>query len=293
MKKIAILGCENSHADQFLGFIRDDARYSDLEVVGVYSVEPAAAERLAEKYGVPILPSPDAAAGRVDGLIVTARDGRNHYPYAAPYLPSGIPVFLDKPITSDEGEAVRLMRACRQYGVRLTGGSSCVHIDEVQDLRRAVLEKRGGETLGGVVRGPIDLHNSYGGFWFYAQHVTEILCEIYGRFPKTVVASPSEDGGKITVLFRYPAYTVTALFTEGCYVYSAERFSEAGNEGGVFPVTGESPCFRREFHAFYELLSGGAPRLREEELIAPVFVMDAIARSMKSRKEEVVHPIIL
>ena len=35
MKKIVILGCENSHANQFLNFIRDRQEFSDIEVVGV------------------------------------------------------------------------------------------------------------------------------------------------------------------------------------------------------------------------------------------------------------------
>mgnify|MGYP007011906764 FL=1 len=35
MKKIVILGCENSHADIFLGFIKNDATFSDTEVSGV------------------------------------------------------------------------------------------------------------------------------------------------------------------------------------------------------------------------------------------------------------------
>ena len=49
MKKIAILGCENSHADQFLGFIQNDPRYADAEVVGIYSEEADAAARLADR----------------------------------------------------------------------------------------------------------------------------------------------------------------------------------------------------------------------------------------------------
>ena len=46
MKKIAILGCENSHADAFLSCIRKKEEFADVEVVGVYSNDPAAAERL-------------------------------------------------------------------------------------------------------------------------------------------------------------------------------------------------------------------------------------------------------
>ena len=53
MKRIAILGCENSHADAFLRFIKEKEEFSDVAVVGVYSDDTAAAEALNEKYGVP------------------------------------------------------------------------------------------------------------------------------------------------------------------------------------------------------------------------------------------------
>ena len=32
MKKIVILGCENSHANSFLDFIRDEEKYKDVEL---------------------------------------------------------------------------------------------------------------------------------------------------------------------------------------------------------------------------------------------------------------------
>jgi predicted dehydrogenase len=78
MKKIVILGCENSHANSFLNFIRDNTKYSDVEVLGVYSDDAPAAQKLADEYGVKIMSAYDEAVGQVDGVIVTARHGDNH-----------------------------------------------------------------------------------------------------------------------------------------------------------------------------------------------------------------------
>ena len=52
MYKIAILGCENSHADAFLKMIIEEKLYTDIEVVGVYSYDLEAANKLNEKFGV-------------------------------------------------------------------------------------------------------------------------------------------------------------------------------------------------------------------------------------------------
>lgn len=290
MKRIAILGCENSHANQFLNFIQTNEKYSDIEVVGIYSNEYEVSKNLSSKYSVPILSSYDDALGQIDGLIVTARDGNNHFPYAKKYISYGIPMFIDKPITSSENDAIEFMRLCKQAHVRLTGGSSCIHDETVQKLKQAVLSCDD-ETIGGLVRGPVNMHNNYGDFWFYAQHVTEITLEIFGRFPISVQSFVC--GKTITVIFHYEKYDVTALFVEENYVYSAHRISTKGIDGDVFPINGNSSCFKTEFDEFYKLLCGENQVLTQEEFISPVFVMAAIERSLNSKKEELIHKILI
>ncbi len=128
MKKIVILGCENSHADMFLGFMKGNEKYADLQVAGVYSDDKTAAEKLAEKYGVKVMSAYDEAVGKVDGVIVTARHGNNHYKYAAPYIKTGVPMFIDKPVSIAETDALKLARECKAAGVKLTGGSCFMRI---------------------------------------------------------------------------------------------------------------------------------------------------------------------
>ena len=51
MKRVAILGCENSHANAFINAMQTREEFADTTVVGVYSDERAAAEKLNEKIG--------------------------------------------------------------------------------------------------------------------------------------------------------------------------------------------------------------------------------------------------
>ena len=136
MYKIAILGCENSHADAFINLIKNNEKYADIEVVGVYSNEPEAMQKLNEKYGVYMASDYTEFVGKVDGIMITARHGANHYKYAKPYISSGIPMFIDKPITCDEAEAVQFMKELKANGVRVTGGSTCIHVPYVKELKR-------------------------------------------------------------------------------------------------------------------------------------------------------------
>ncbi|MBQ2273532.1 MAG: Gfo/Idh/MocA family oxidoreductase [Clostridia bacterium] len=286
MKKIAILGCENSHANAFLNFIKENEEFKDIDVVGVYSDEKAAADALNEKYGVPVLSDYADAVGKIDGLIITARHGDNHYKYAKPYIESGIPMFIDKPITVTEKDAVEFMRDLKDRGIRISGGSSLKQDAFVRQLKQEALDKVGGATLSGYVRAPYQSENAYGGFFFYSQHMVEMVCEIFGRFPRTVTAK--QNGNQIHVLFHYEEYDCIGLLCDKNNFYYAARMAEKSANSATVTF---SDWYYREFSEFCALLSGGEQQTSYEEFISPVFIMNAIVRSLESGKEEPVREI--
>ena len=287
MKKIVILGCENSHADMFLGFMKGNENYADLQVAGVYSDDKTAAEKLAEKYGVKVMSAYDEAVGRIDGVIVTARHGNNHYKYAAPYIKTGVPMFIDKPVSIAETDALKLARECKVAGVRLTGGSTCVHDERVQTLKNERDNNKDGKTISGFIRCPINLKNNYGDFFFYSEHLVGIMSTIFGYYPESVKAYKNAE--KITVVFRYKDYDVTGLYVDRNNLYYAMRIAENGVHGEELPINELNPCFKMEFNSFYGLLCGEKQRLSYKDFIAPVFVLNAIQRSLDSGNEEKIN----
>ena len=283
MKRIAILGCENSHADAFLSCIRDRQEFSNIEVVGVYSNEPEQAQRIHDTFGVPVMEHYADAVGQIDGLVITARHGDNHYKYAKPYIDSGIPMFIDKPITIHEDEAVLFMKTLKEKGIPICGGSSLKQAAYVAQLKADAENAVDGKTIGGYVRAPYERENIYGGFYFYAQHLVEMVCEIFGRYPISVTAK--ENGKQIHVLFHYETYDCVGLFADESYVYYAARMAEGGSQGGVIPIDGDD-WFYREFKEFCDLLDQKKQSIPYEDFISPVFIMNAIERSLLSGKEE-------
>ena len=75
---------------------------------------------------------------KLDGLIITARHGDNHYKYAKPYLGDGIPMFIDKPITVSEKDAREFRRELEENRIPVSGGSMCMYDGLVQELKKAV-----------------------------------------------------------------------------------------------------------------------------------------------------------
>lgn len=283
MYKIAILGCENSHANTFLNFIIRDKLYTDIDVVGVYSDDTEAANKLNSTYGVYVAESYDEFVGKVDGIIITARHGDKHYKYAKPYIESGIPLFIDKPITISESDALSLKEDLIKSGSKVCGGSVCRFPTFVKELKKAVKEGIHGKVYGGLLRGPVILENEHGNFYFYSQHLVQAMCEIFGFFPKSVKAYVN--GGVITCVVRYDEYDVNIVFADDDSAFYAGINCE---KYGVFSEYTLDGCFKEEFESFYKLLKGEQQPESYEEFISPVLILNAIDRSMKSSEEEAI-----
>lgn len=291
MKKIIFLGCENSHSAQFLGFIKDNPKYADLQVLGVYSHDEQASEKLKEKFGVPVLSSYSDFAGEADGVIITARDGVNHLKYAIPHMRKNVTMFVDKPITVSQEDAVELVRLSRQNGVKLCGGSSLRLDKDFMQLSSDSVNCVEGKTVGGYVRCPLLSKNVNSGFFFYAQHLVEVVMNIFGMNPISVLANRM--GSNVYVTFFYGEFQVAAHYTDDNHsVYYAMRMAENGLQSKRIVLT-ESNCFADEFDEFYQILKGKQQPCDVKQFITPVYVMNAINRSLTSGKKEIVDTVII
>jgi hypothetical protein len=133
---------------------------------------------------------------------------------------------------------------------------------------------------------PLDINSEHGGFYFYAQHLVQSVCEIFGYYPKAVRACRS--GDQITCVIRYDDFDVTGLFVNQSYRYYASVHFEKEMEGGLIPLGNTTA---KEFHDFYDLLRGKPQSQSCGDLFAPVFIMNAIDRAVQSGQEEPVHKL--
>lgn len=281
MKKIAILGCENSHANEFLNYIIKDKLYEDIEVAGVYSDDLEAAKILNKEYGVYIASAYDEFVGKVDGIVITARHGDNHYKYAKPYIKSGIPMFIDKPITVSEEDAREFMKEIQDNNIKVCGGSVFIFVDKVLELKKIVEGREQGEVYGGFLRAPISMNNEYGNFYFYSQHLVQMMTEIFGYYPKSVKAY--RNNNVISCVVRYENYDINLEFVDGNYKYYVLASCENQVVGGECDFGGS---FKKEFDSFYQILSGGEMEMSYKDFFASVYILNAINRSIENGQEE-------
>ena len=287
MYNIVILGCENSHANSFVKFV-SEGLYPEINVLGVYSDERAAAEKLHDEYGVAIMEDFYDPTLPLDGVMITARHGDNHHKYAAPYLERGIPMFIDKPITCTEEDAVSFMRAARDNNVRFCGGSTCAALAETLEIAEAVKSGALGDNRGGCIVAPMDRNSKYGGFTFYTQHLVEIMTTIFGIDAVEVFADDRDNA--VNIIVRYSDFSVHASFVEaGAYYYSMSAYGKDKSISREGTFTKDT--FRHEMNDMLDLLRGEPMKKSYENFIAPVFIMNAIMRAMKSGQWEKINKI--
>ena len=283
MYKIAILGTENSHARAFSDIICKGHKalggvpYPDFEIVGICGDNPEENKYLAETYGIPeISDDPNAWVGKVDAIMVTARSGAKHVPYAKKYIEAGIPAFIDKPATFDEAEALEMVRLAKKNNVPLCGGSTCGVVDDTQCMKALMKSGNLERVFGGAVSAPVSLKNEWGNFFFYSQHLVQIMCEIFGYDIEAVQALPREDCA--TFIARYKDYDVSGHY--GSYAYSATIYDQ--NKVYHKDIDLGADNYLREFERFAHMVRSGKPVMSYEELIAPVFILNAIHKSMQT-----------
>ncbi|MBR2449256.1 MAG: Gfo/Idh/MocA family oxidoreductase [Clostridia bacterium] len=269
--RIGIIGSENSHAGAFMNIFNKENIYDDIEVVAVGGIDSESNQKLFEEYNLEfIAEKPEDMLGKVDAVMITARDGKYHAQFAKPFIEAGIPAFIDKPFTVNKQEAVDLLKTAKEKGVPVCGGSSLKNCYDVLMLKNE-FETNKDKILTGTVTAPVNTTNPYSGFFFYSSHLAEISLAVFGYDPLSVTAI--EKNGSIVATVEYDNFCVANCFASGCYQYHGQVVS---NKRIYARNIDESMCYKHECEEFVEMLRTGKMKFTYAQLIAPVFYLNAI-----------------
>lgn len=128
---------------------------------------------------------------------------------------------------------------------------------------------------------PINKCNPYGNFHFYSQHGVQCMMEVFGMNPRSVQVF--EKDLTYTCVVRYDEFDVVLLYVEDYTTYYQAISYETKFLGEEISLDG---CADKEFMEFYELLTTRNQKTSYEEIFAPVYVINAMDRAIKSGKEE-------
>jgi len=287
--RVGILGTENSHANFFaknLNLPREDGsyQYPDFRVTALYALEKEPSEKIcAEVNGsdIVICDSIEQMMPLVDCVMVTARHGKYHFPFAKPFIEKGMHCFIDKPFTCSGEEAREMLALAKANGVRLTGGSCCKYMPELAGIRDEIAAGKIGELSSAMLNFQCDLESPYGGFYFYASHLTEMVMATFGYDIKSVMAVRSN--GTMTAIARYENLDVVLSFAKSNSHYAVIH----GDKGSIVRELTMDGCFDTELRHFVEMTRGEADAMEDEKLLKPVFFLNAIEKSLAEGGKEV------
>jgi hypothetical protein len=144
-----------------------------------------------------------------------------------------------------------------------------------------------GTVRGGNVCAPLAMTSPHGGFYFYSQHLVQMMTAIFGNEVEEVAAIACNN--EAAFVAKYKDYPITGSYTSEGWYYHATVFGGKGLKADKFEFT--SYPFECELDDMYDLLCGKEMKETYDEFIRPVFILNALEASMKSGKSEKVQVV--
>ena len=283
MYRIGIIGTENSHALAFAKYFNlpnpdtGKRNHEDIRVVAILGPDQEANQKIVQEAGVEfVAEKAEDFFGRVDGVMITCRRGSEHMQYALPFAERKMPLFIDKPFTSDPKEADELIAKLQEYGCPVQGGSACKYVAKVQEIKALVAELREkNEFVSAAMSFQVVLNSIYDGIYFYAPHLTEMCLEAFGMDVKAVQAMRTGDSVLVNVQYEKDAVSLHYVVAgkPSCIVFGKKE-----NYHFDIDITG---LYDLEADRYAKLLRGEIGSLSAEKLTKPTHMIDAIKRSME------------
>lgn len=283
MLRVGIVGSENSHSLQFAKLMNIDRKIAGARAVAIWGEEPAKTQEVAGQTAIgEIVQRPEDLVGKVDVAIVDHRHARFHVPAATPLVKAGIPVLVDKPFSWTVAEGKGLLELAARKKVLVTSYSCVRYCDGFLKDQKAM--KSMGALTSVDYFGPCDIDSIYGGIFFYGIHQVEMMVAHLGIDIESVQFSRGNGSSHTATVFYKSGLVVTLHLLKdfgGGFQYTFCGAKEVKHF--ALDYTG---LYEKGLKAFFRMLKSGKNDHGKRELLAPVAVLEALAKSIKSGKRE-------
>ena len=280
MLKIGIVGAENSHCAQ-IAKVCNVLKKVPARVVTVWGEKAKYAKESAAAGQVPnIVKDWRDMLGQVDGVMIDHRHARYHAEVAAFYVEHGVPCFVDKPFTFTLAEGKRLCALARRRGVPITSFSIIPMQKDFAAFKNAV-GKQVGEVKTLNTSGPVDLKSKYGGVFFYGIHQVDAIIELLGTGVDFVDLRKVGQNG-VAVM----AYKNGTIVTMNCIKGNSNfHWTAFGAKSYLDWLSGRDELpYLTGAKLFVKMFKTGKEPFSHKRMLAPVAVLEAMAKSLKLNK---------
>ena len=204
--RIGLIGLDTSHVVQFTSILNDPnhpqhvpgARIVAAFRGGSPDVEASVGRierftgEVTRKWGVELVDSIEELCRRVDAVMLTSVDGRQHLEQVRPVFAARKRVFIDKPLAGSLEDAREIARLSRESGTPFFSASSLRFQPELLAVRN---HPDLGDILGAATHGPSPIQTYVPDLFWYGIHAVEMLYTLMGPGVETVarVHTPDTD----------------------------------------------------------------------------------------------------
>jgi predicted dehydrogenase len=297
--RIGLIGLDTSHVVQFTSILNDPAHPEHIpgaRVVAAFKggspdVEASATriERFTNevtgKWGVQLVDSIEALCGRVDAVLLTSVDGRQHLAQVRPVFAARKRVFIDKPLAGSFADAQEIARLSRESGTPFFSASSLRFQPELKALRTS-------PDLGGIVgasaHGPCPIQTYVPDLFWYGIHTVEMLYTLMGPGVETVTRIHTPDADVVTGRWKDGRLGLMRGHRTGPQTYGAIAFGQKailsfGAPRPNAPEERSQPAYPALLDATLAFFRSGVPPVAPEETLEIMAFMEA-AELSKARQ---------
>lgn len=281
--RIGIIGSENTHSLAIAKTINIEKKIKKCSVDYVWGETKKLAQDTAKDGKIPnIVENPLEMLGKIDALIVDHRHPKFHLDAAVAFVKTGIPVFIDKPLCFNSAKGEKFLKLAKQAGAPVTSFSV---VPEQKKFSQFVLKKNKlGKVLAGATYGVCDVDSPYGGIFFYGIHQVEMALEAFGFNVDRVFISRNKNGATGQLIYPDNKIITLNFIKEGCPGFS---IGCVGEKGGVFENINFDPNpYLAGIKTFTRMFLTRKEPQTHENLLVPIKILEALARSLKSHKVE-------
>ncbi len=285
--RIGIIGAENSHAAAIAKEINIAGTPAGFAVTHIWGETAEFADKTAKAGQIPkIVSDPAEMLGQIDGLMVDHRDGQYHVAAARPFVEAGIPVFVDKPISTSLAEAREFLRFRRERGVPVTTLSSIPYQSCIGGIRSQL------GTIGALrtvhLNGPGDPHSKYGGIFFYGIHQIDLMISLFGIQAESVMAMVN--GSTLASVVSYPDGLNVMIGMPGVKPFS---ITALGMDGAFHEtIKMDASAYAATTELFTTMFRSRIEPFDDARMLAPIAVLEALRESVATGRKVSVPPVV-
>lgn len=289
--RIGLIGLDTSHVVQFTSLLNDPGHpdhVAGARVVAAFKggspdVEASATRierftgEVTKKWGVELVDSIEALCRKVDAVMLTSVDGRQHLAQVRPVFAAGKRVFIDKPLAGSFKDAQEIARLSRESGTPFFSASSLRFQPELQAIRTS---QELGDVLGASTHGPCPIQTYVPDLFWYGIHTVEMLYTLMGPGVETVARVHTAETDVVIGRWKDGRVGVMRGHRTGPQTYGAVAYGRKAilGFGAPRPDAGKEPslpAYPALLQATLVFFRSGVPPVAPEETLEIMAFMEA------------------